>query len=173
MLRTVWFAVTGRSPATDGTSLCSGPSVQQRHTGWSWRPPAWGLGHEGTANTRTYNVMQMQCVQLNGSRERDASSVTCSVLMHALMSLSVFSHRDIRVPVSVFIPCRSEICKQRFTPTVICKVVLLKLCTPVRFCVCWPLPVSVWVWRAESGGTSGGRPAVWEAWELGHNWKKY
>lgn len=34
---------------------------------------------------------------------------TCSVLIQDLMSLSVFSHSDIRVPVSVFIPWRSEI----------------------------------------------------------------
>lgn len=28
------------------------------------------------------------------------------------MSLSVFSHRDISAPISVFIPCRSEICQR-------------------------------------------------------------
>lgn len=31
---TVLYVVTGRSPATDGTGLCSGPSVLQRHAGW-------------------------------------------------------------------------------------------------------------------------------------------
>lgn len=47
---TVLYEVTGRSPATDGTSLCSGPFVPQRHTGLSWCPAACGHDPGGTAH---------------------------------------------------------------------------------------------------------------------------
>ncbi len=40
-------------------------------------------------------------------------SLTCNVLMQARMSLSVFSHKAIRVPVSAFIPCPLVICNQK------------------------------------------------------------
>lgn len=92
---------------------------------------------------------------------------TCSVLMQDLMSLSVFSHSDIRVPVSAFIPCRSEICKQNVSLD--CWCVGKCLCTPVCDCMIVPLTVSERGGKAESVGNSGGRPAVWEVWELEHN----
>lgn len=103
-------------------------------------------------------------------QERAVSSPTCSVLMHALMSLSVFSHSDIRVPVSAFIPCRSEICKQKNTRRKrgsSLKWVFAHSCVSV----CWPPPVSVWGEKAESGGKSGGTPAAWEVWGLERTWK--
>lgn len=124
--------------------------------------------------TRTQCVIYLYCTSLHCScKQTDCPSQrchpTCSVLMQDLMSLSVFSHSDIRVPVSAFIPCRSEICKEKLNVNTDCLCVRMCLCA---VCVSWPLPVSVRGGKAESGGKSGGRPAAWEVGELEHNWKE-
>lgn len=114
---TFLYVVTGRSPATDGTSLCFGPSAPQRYTGWSWCPHAYGHDRGGTVQTRAHcDIIILRTTELLVQQNRPSFTVlppTCNVLMQDLMSLSVFSHSDIRVAVSAFIPCRSEICKQK------------------------------------------------------------
>ena len=67
--------VTGRSPATDGTSLCSDPSVPQRHTGSSWCRAACAHGRGGTAQT--------QCTRLNHLLPLDRCSPTHRPLLRS------------------------------------------------------------------------------------------
>jgi len=62
-------------------------------------------------------AIHLQCAPLT-ARTTDALSFTvlphtCSVLMQERMSLSVFSHSDIREPASAFSPCWREICEQK------------------------------------------------------------
>lgn len=63
---------------------------------------------------------------------------TCSVLIHDLMSLSVFSQSDSRVPESAFIPWQTEICKQQtetWSKPRLLMVSYVRLLLCVRVCV--------------------------------------
>lgn len=64
-------------------------------------------------------------------------SLTCNVLMQERMSLSVFSHRAIRVPVSAFIPWRRVIyTKTQNLLWVYVHAFMKSSCTHVSACEC-------------------------------------